>query len=284
MTTENTTPAVTTPQAMTPEKENKLRAMTTVHSVSRSPQFAQAIARALPKYMDENRFIQIVHTEIARNKTLGECDPLSFTNCVLEIAQMGLDCGKQEAHLIPRRNKDGSYSCTKIIDYKGKVKLAFGTGLVESIHADVIRAGDLFEYDMGKIGKHTPHFLRTDVAKPKDAGDVIAAYAVVFLKSGGTSGAVVPRDELDKIEATAQTQRDDAPWKKWPNEMRKKSALHRAFKMIPMSPEFKDMMERDEDYIDAEIIDRKPSPTAQKVVDAQAFGIPLEGNEMTPEA
>jgi hypothetical protein len=70
---------------------------------------------------------------------------------------------------------------------------------------------------------------------------------------------------------------------KWPQEMQKKSALHRAFKMIPMSPEFKDMMERDEYYIDAEIIDRKPSPTAQKVVDAQAFGIPLEGNETTPE-
>lgn len=238
----------------------------------KNPAMIAELGKALPKHCKPDRMARVALTALTRTPRLAECDEASFFKCLLDLSQWGLEPDGRRAHLIPfRNNKKGITECQLIIDYKGYVELAYRSGIVKSIHADVVRRGDLFEYNMGHVTRHVPHFLRLDQAKPDKAGDVYAVYCVVELTGGTVKTEVLSKEEVETIRKRSKSG-NDGPWVTDWNEMGKKSAFRRASKWLPLSAEIIDAFERDDD----KVIDALPVQDARSFEDVTAL---LTGSE-----
>lgn len=214
------------------------------------PEFAAQVAKALPTHLKPDRFVRVAITAMTKTPKLAECDQASFFKCLLDLSSYGLEPNGRQAHLIPfRNNKLGITECQLIIDWKGLVELAMRSGLVANLHADVVCDGDLFEYSAGNLGKHVPWFLRRDKDKPAKQGDVFAVYALANFKDGTSKTEVLSIGEVDAIRARSKSGQS-GPWVTDFTEMAKKTAVRRLSKWLPLSPEFRDAVERDDDVID----------------------------------
>jgi recombination protein RecT len=160
---------------------------------------------------------------------------------LLDLSSWGLEPDGRHAHLIPYGKE-----CTLILDYKGIVTLAYRSGFVRNIHSDVVRSGDLFRYNLGKVVEHTPWHFRLDANKPDSAGDVIAAYCVVELKDDACHHEVMTRTEIDAIKSRSRAG-NSGPWVTDYTEMARKTVFRRASKWLPISAEQVEAFERDAD-------------------------------------
>jgi len=215
--------------------------------------FTQSIARALPKGFSAESFLRAAQTALLRNPQLNQCTAESFCGELLTLAQFGLTLNGRDAHLVPYKDK-----AKLVIDYKGLLTLAYRSGDVDSVHADVVREGDLFTYSLGEITSHVPHFLRRDADKPEDAGEVFAVYAMARMKTGSKAFAAMSLDDVNAIRDNSPAWRafrsgamKDSPWNPVnpvsENEMRKKTAFRRLCKIIPMSPELQRAIDVDQE-------------------------------------
>lgn len=212
-----------------------------------SPAFVSAVAKALPRHLTPERFIRVALTAITRTPKLANCDQASFFSSLLTLSQLGLEPDGRRAHLIPFENrKRGVTECQLIVDYKGLAELAFRSGQISTLHADVVRAGDSFTYSAGKLDTHVPHFLRTDAAKPAEAGDVIAVYAVAEFKDGSKKCEVLSKAEVESVRGRSRAG-GSGPWVSDWSEMAKKTAFRRLSKWLPLSPELRDAIEADDE-------------------------------------
>ena len=206
-----------------------------------SDAFKQEVARVLPKHCTPERMVRTGLTALMKTPKLASCTPESFLNCMLQLSQWGLEPDGRHAHLIPYGDQ-----CTLILDYKGIVDLVLRSGSVRTIHADVVHEGDLFVYSLGEVKAHTPHFLRTDAAKPEKAGKIIAVYCHVVFNDGGLKSEVMSVEEVEKVRASSRAG-GSGPWKDWWSEMAKKTVFRRASKWLKLSAEVADAFERDDD-------------------------------------
>lgn len=217
----------------------------TIRQQLQSPMLIDQIQKALPSHMSAERMTRIALTATTKVPKLNECTPQSFFKCLLDLSSWGLEPDGRHAHLIPYGRE-----CTLILDYKGIVELAYRSGYVKNIHADVVRAGDLFEYNLGRVERHTPWAFRIDSDKPKEAGDVVAAYCIVEMKDNAAKHEVMTRDEIDGIRKRSKAG-SSGPWVSDFSEMAKKTVFRRASKWLPLSAEMKDAFERDHDSLPA---------------------------------
>lgn len=257
-TTENT-PAVVTaqPLATTPKKP------TTVREWLSDPSFQDQIAKALPKHMSADRMARIALTALTRTPKLAECTPASVCKCLLDLSAMGLEPDGRRAHLIPFGRE-----CTLVVGYQGKAELAMRSGMVANIHADVVCENDFFEADTGRV-RH-----RVNYKEPR--GKPYAAYCMVRFKDDTEKAEVLALDEIETIRKKSRAG-NSGPWTESWNEMAKKTAAHRVFKWVPLSPEIRDAFESDEEPIDI-----KSTPVA-KSEPLNPFQLP-ESAESTGEA
>lgn len=219
----------------------------TLRGLLNDPSIKNEIARALPKHCNGERMARAALTALTRTPGLADCDQASFMQCLLNLSQWGLEPNGRDAHLIPFVNRRrGVTECQLIIDYKGLVQLCYRSGLVESIHADVVYEGDDFYYSMGQVRRHEPHWLRTDADKPASQGAMIAAYAVVKLKGGAVKCEVMPKGDVDKIRSRSKAG-TAGPWVTDYAEMAKKTVFRRCSKWLPISAEIVEAFERDHD-------------------------------------
>ena len=229
-----------------------------VKSLLEGPLFRAEIAKVLPRHMTADRMIRVALTATMKTPKLLQCTADSLTRCMLDCSSLGLEPDGRRAHLIPFEDKRNNVTiCTLIIDYKGLVELAMRSGLVSYLYADVVREGDLFDFSLGEIKRHVPWFLRRDEEKPVEAGQDIAVYAYARMSNGASAVAVMSVDEVYSIRDNSQgwqafkkgfTKKN--PWdpSDWVSEqeMKKKTALRRLCKMMPLSPEFRDAVEKDD--------------------------------------
>ncbi len=208
----------------------------TIRSLIEGEQFRQQLQKSLPNHLKPDRFIRIALTTMTKTPKLAQCDQASFFNALLTLSQLGIEPDGRRAHLIPFGNQ-----CQLIVDYKGLAELAMRSGIVASLHADVVRENDVFEYDCGEIKTH-----KIDFKKPR--GAVYAVYAICRLKEAGT----VPKCEVmdvPEIEAVRKRSRagTNGPWVTDWNEMAKKTVFRRLSKWLPLSAEYRDASDADDD-------------------------------------
>lgn len=211
-----------------------------VKSLLEGPAFRSEIAKVLPKHLTPERMIRVAITATMRTPKLLQCTAESLTKCLLDCSALGIEPDGRRAHLIPfEDNRNKVTTCTLIIDYKGLAELAMRSGLVSNIHADVVRENDVFEYDLGEIRAHKIDFRN-------ERGAAYAFYAICRLKDGSVKADVMSVDEVEAIRMRSKSP-NAGPWATDPVEMGKKTVFRRLSKWLPLSPEFRDAVEKDDE-------------------------------------
>lgn len=212
----------------------------TIRDQIESPKFRDEIAKALPKHLTPDRFIRVAVSALTRTPKLKECEPVSLFGAMLTLSQLGIEPDGRRAHLIPFENRRrGVVECQLIIDYKGLAEMAMRSGVVSYLHADVVCDADQFDENMGEIIAH-----KIDRRKPR--GEVYAAYAICKFKDGTAKAEVMSVDEIEAIRSRSKAG-SSGPWVTDWNEMAKKTVFRRLSKWLPLSPEFRDAVEADDE-------------------------------------
>lgn len=212
----------------------------TIRDQIESPKFREEIAKALPKHLTPDRFIRIAVSALTRTPKLKECEPVSLFGALLTLSQLGIEPDGRRAHLIPFENRRrGCVECQLIIDYKGLAEMAMRSGVVSYLHADVVCDADIFEENMGEIVAH-----KIDRRKPR--GEVYAVYAICKFKDGTAKAEVMSSEEVEAIRKRSKAG-NSGPWITDWNEMAKKTVFRRLSKWLPLSPEFRDAVEADDE-------------------------------------
>lgn len=201
------------------------------------------IAKALPAVITPERFTRMVLSAISVNPKLAECTPKSFLGAMMSAAQLGLEPNTPlgQAYLIPYKNK-GIDEVQFQIGYKGLIDLAYRSGEVEVVQAQIVYANDEFECQYGLEPKlvHKP--------ADKDRGEPIKVYAVFKTKSGGYGFEVMSMDDV-KNHAKKYSKAfasSFSPWATNFEEMAKKTVLKRVLKYAPMKSDFVKAVVQDE--------------------------------------
>ena len=190
------------------------------------------IAQALPSICKPERFMRVLLSSIQKVPKLMQCSKASLLNAFITCSQLGIEPDGIRAHLIPY-----GQTCQLIIDYKGIVELALRSGKISNIHADIVCDNDVFEYDMGEIKSHKIDFKN-------GRGEMYAVYAIARFKDGTKQSCVMTKDEVEAIRKKSKAGNSGA-WLDFYNEMAKKTVFKRLSKWLPLSPEEKDAIEKD---------------------------------------
>lgn len=218
----------------------------------------EQFARALPKHLSPERFCRIAITALTRTPKLADCTQESLMRCLLDLSAFGIEPDGRRAHLIPYGKE-----CTLIIDWKGLAELAMRSGLIAKLHADIVCENDVFEFNLGEVQCH-----KIDFRKPR--GNMYAAYALAQTKTGEVFVAVLSKDEVDAVRKRSRSG-NNGPWVSDYNEMAKKTAFRRLAKWLPLSAEFRDAQERDDD-----------EPSVREVQDVRTATVPLLAKDSPP--
>ena len=187
-----------------------------------------SIAAVLPKHLDADRMLKLALVAASQNPDLLNCTPESVIRSVMIAGQLGLDCSGAlgSAYLVPFKRE-----CQLIIGYRGMIDLVRRAGELSQIEARVVYSADEFELEYGMQPKfrHVPK-LDGDRGRPR------LAYCIARLRDGSTHVEVMTMDELERVRASSRSG-SSGPWSQWPDEMRKKTVVRRAFKYLPVSIE-----------------------------------------------
>lgn len=226
-----------------------------LRSIITSDKMKQQFAAALPQHLTPDRFCRIALTALTRTPKLADCTQESLMRCLLDLSAHGIEPDGRRAHLIPYGNQ-----CTLILDWKGLAELAMRSGIIAKLHADIVCENDVFEYNLGEVVQH-----KIDFKAPR--GEMYAAYAMAVTKDGPVFVAVLNKDEIDGIRKRSKSG-SSGPWQTDYNEMAKKTAFRRLAKWLPLSAEFRDAVDKDDDVV----IERDVTPkTAARATPLDPF-------------
>ena len=203
------------------------------------------IKKALPSVITPERFTRMALTAVSINPALGDCTPQSFLASMFQAAQLGLEPNTSlgQAWLIPyKNNRKGCMEVEFQIGYKGMIDLAYRSGEVELIQAQIVYSNDEFKCEYGLEPKliHRP--------ADGDRGVAVKVYAMFKTKAGGYGFEVMSMDEVRahaKAHSTAYV-RGSSPWQTNFEEMAKKTVLKRVLKYAPLKTEFVRGISQDE--------------------------------------
>jgi len=175
-------------------------------------------------------------------------DKDTIVSALLHCASDGLLPDGKQSTLIPYA---GAF--TYIPMYQGLIEIAYRGGAVQSVNAHIIYDNDKVDVQMGTEEKitHIPNIK-------EENGDKIAVYAVATLNTGGKIYCLLKRKEVESIKAEMinklkkknksnnptirkeeekqeASRIENSPWTKYEDEMWKKTAIRRIYKMIPKS-------------------------------------------------
>lgn len=187
------------------------------------------VEQSLPANVDINRFVHNSFAVLTENKQLTDFATKYGTQQIkeglLKGCFLGLDFMFKEAYLIPYGNQ-----LNFIIDYRGNVKLCkqYSTRKIKEIYAKCVKEGDTFEAGI-ENGQPTISYKQL----PFNDGKVIGAFAVCLYEDGGMVYDTMSIKDLENTRSASKAKNSPA-WTKFPEEMYKKTVLHRLCKHIPL--------------------------------------------------
>lgn len=227
---------------------------------------------ALPSHISVDKFQRTIATAALSNPQLLKCERTSLLLAAMKLAQDGLLPDGREAALVPfkTRKKDGNqwvdswqvqpmpmvYGLRKKVLQSGEIA-SLETGLV--YRAEIEGGHFIYEIGMDPPIRHRPKLDLT----PEEMADehIVAAYSIARIKNPNGdaywSVEVMRRVEIDKVRQTSQTgalgKKDrqgkaippKGPWVDWFGEMARKTVLRRHSKVLPMSGDIHETIDRD---------------------------------------
>lgn len=198
-----------------------------------------AIAAALPKHLNSERFVRLVITSMRKTPKLQECSPVSVVGALLTASALGLEPGvNNEAHLVPYNDRKRGMECQLIIGYGGMAKQFWQHPLAARLSAEYVCENDHFEYDKG-LNPYLHHRPATG-----DRGPVVAYYAIAGLIDRPAIFDVFTPEQVKKLRGgKVGTSGDIADPEHW---MERKTVIRQVLKLMPKSPELTAAMAVDE--------------------------------------
>lgn len=242
-------------------------------------QMQSGIKAALPSVMTPERFTRITLSALSANPKLAATTPQSFLGAMMTAAQLGLEPNTPlgQAYLIPYRNH-GVLECQFQIGYKGLIDLAYRSGLVSTIMAQVAYENDEFSYSYGlePTLKHVP--AMSDRGAPK------FVYAMFRTKDGGYGYEVMSMDDVRTHARKYSKAYSNGPWQTNFEEMAKKTVLKRALKYAPLKSEFVRAVTQDETIKTEISADMYEVPAVEIEYDASDVSEPAAAAEVKQDA
>lgn len=189
---------------------------------------------ALPKGFNKERFVQNVIALSQSNDTLkeylaeyGADGGKQLMQGAMRAAFLNLDFMSKEAHLIPY-GKNLNFQ----IGYRGAKKLAkqYSIRPIRDIYAKVVRKSDVFQERTvdGKQG-----FTFEPI--PFNNEEFVGVFGVVVYEDGDMLLETMNMDEINAVKSKSKSASiKSSPWNLFPQEMMKKSVIHRICKMIEL--------------------------------------------------
>lgn len=236
-------------------------ALTVVERVEKSPALmaidanSQALVDLLPDAAAVSRFRRVVIQALMKTPELLECTPESVVRSVFEAAAMGLEPtgAAGGAHLVPynvkvSKNPDRYEKQAQLIpDYRGVIRLVTKPpSEVVSLEARAVKEGDEFAYALGTEAfvQHVP-----SLSPDRSARATTHVYAVARLKNGERIPDVMDRAEVAKIQGRGRGSAF-SPWATDWDEMAKKTVIKRIAKNLPVRPEIRSILVREDELGD----------------------------------
>lgn len=188
------------------------------------------------------------------------CSFASITVALLNAAAAGIELhpALQHGYLIPRGGK-----AQLQVSYKGKIAMAMRHPSVAAIDVGIIRDGDEYQYETGT----QPRL----VVRPSldDDGEWLAAYCITHYHGGVSVPVLMTRKQIEKHRdkysdawgaknGSPGKGRGAAMWRDTPEEMAKKTVIHRASKQWPIT-----IPGGDEGSV--EVIEDSPAPVMRDI-------------------
>lgn len=201
------------------------------------------IKKALPSVITPERFTRIVLSALSTNPKLAQTTPQSFLAAMMTAAQLDVEPNTPlgQAYLIPYFNsKTRCSECQFQLGYKGLIDLAYRSGEVSMIQAQVVYENDEFSFSFGlePALKHVPTH--------GDRGEPICVYAIFRTKDGGCGFDVMSMDDIRSFAQQYSKSFGSGPWQTNFEEMAKKTVLKRVLKYAPLKSDFLRSIAQDE--------------------------------------
>jgi recombination protein RecT len=223
------------------ELEKPVKSQQTIEHLFAQYQTAFAIVAA--QGLDVQRMMRVAIMAMSRSPQLLECTAISLLGAFMQAAQMGLDLGMGEAHLVPFKNKFTHQPEVQLIpDYKGLLKLVRNSGQVKDCWARLVYKGEKFRVIEGDNPKltHEPDF-----SIERKSSQIVAAYTIVVWDDGRTTFEVISRDKIERAHK-ASASGDSGPWGTDYDEMALKTAIKHRSKILPRSDKLTQAIALDE--------------------------------------
>ena len=231
------------------------------------PGFAMVVSGATPQERQKRaeRFARICLSAVRQTPHLAECSMQSVATAMMTAAQLDLEPNTPQglAYLIPYRCRSG-YECQFQLGYKGLLQLAYRSGLIASINADVVYRAEveagLFSYRRGVCPTITHE---TDILRPElRSGEIVAAYAACTLRGGETLLRVIDAGDISRARESSASWKasqkygsQNTPWLTSPDAMWMKTALRRLAAWMPQTEAIGMALEQDRLGDSTEVVD-----------------------------
>lgn len=232
------------------------------------------IAKALPSVITPERFTRITLSALSTNKQLAQTTPQSFLGAMMTAAQLGLEPNTPlgQAYLIPFHNH-GTLECQFQLGYKGLIDLAYRSGEVSIIQAQVVYENDEFEYSFGLEPKlsHKP--------ASGERGAPVFIYAMFRTKDGGFGYDVMSVEDVRAHAKKYSKAYGNGPWQTNFEEMAKKTVLKRVLKYAPLKSDFVRAVAQDE-TIKTKLSEDMYSVADDTVIDVAEYTVDSDTGEI----
>jgi recombination protein RecT len=183
------------------------------------------LRKMLPPDIPADTFIRAVMTSATLNPEIVACSWQSLWNACVRACRDGLIPDGQDAAIVPYKTNAQYIPMTQ-----GMLRRFRRSGQFKWITANLVREGEEFIHYIDENGEHFRHVPGGNFSAP-----IIKIYSLATTKDGGVFVAVLPIAEANKIRNMSRATREDSPWKQWPEEMYKKTALRRLAKYLPQA-------------------------------------------------
>lgn len=226
------------------------------------PQFTQRLAQACAGQLSPERMLRVANQAIMRTPNLKDVPIMELLGAIILLASVGLEPNTPlgHAHLIPfaKRGKVFNadtqreewkvigYRVEVVIGYSGYIALAYRSGQVSRIHADVVYEGDEFSFEYGSHAhlRHKPTGARNRKplfaychAKLEPAGEefMVWPWEQVLLSRNNSQGYQQALKAYNRNPKSPQWLMN--PWVAHPHQMAAKTLVRAIRNYIPMSLE-----------------------------------------------
>lgn len=200
-----------------------------IFTLLKSPTMKNALTRAIPTHIKPDRMLRVVLTALRANPALGRCQQASVIGSILQLVALGLEPNTPLglAYLVPFRGV-----CTPIIGYKGMIELAYRSGRIRMLDANVAREGDAFSHHYS----FEPDFQYE--RKAPLTARLTHAWCWGTTTDGGRFLQVLNAEDIAARKArSAANNSGNSPWRTDEAAMWRKTAIRAAQWRLPQSPE-----------------------------------------------